>query len=384
MFKNKNSKLTQLTLFAYFVLCGALVFFLTNYFFSVLFESDSWNLADWLINYEAGFIRRGLIGQLIIFIADFFSINIKWLSFTLQAMTWISIYYLTSRIYSLRRREKEWLLLLLSPAFLLFPFFDVGAGLRKEIILFLSFAVLAYGYAKQELSKPAVLISYILFVVASFSHELATLATVFFVFVFFKLYQQALLTKKQLLWYSALFILTAFIAGLSAIIFKGDKYIADAICRSLTSRGLNDHICTGAIRWLSYDSKQTLEFMSEEIFGRKFRYFVRYPVTILLAITPLFFIRPFTRLNISFFILSFICFLPLYPIAKDWYRWIYIYTTLTFLFILADSITHNYSLKRIHGFWIFLYLTIWSVHSTSGWFSFFRYLIVNPEKVFSF
>lgn len=374
---------SQLTRYAYLILCGALAYFLSNYFFSVLFERDSWNLADWLISYESGFVRRGLVGELIIELGDLLSINIKWISFAAQSATWISIYYLTIKIYSLRSREKEWLLFLLSPAFLLFPFFDMGAGLRKEILLFLSFAILAYAYAQQQISRLNVLLCYVFFVLATFSHELATLATTFFVFIFYRSYQLKLLTKQQAALYSAVFILTAFIAGIFAILFHGDQTLAKETCLSLTSRGLDQHVCSGAIRWLGYSSKETLSIIFEIISGRKPRYFIDYPITILITIAPLLLLKPQSRDNIYFLILAFICFLPLYVIAIDWYRWIYVYASLSFLFILSDSVISKVNLKRVNGWVIFLYLTLWSVHSTSGWFSFFNYLITEPDKVFS-
>lgn len=378
-----NPALSQQTRYAFLILCGSLSYFLCNYFFSILFEKDSWNLGDWLINYESGLVRRGLIGQIIISLGDTFNINIKWISFILQSITWACIYYLTFKIYTLRIREKEWLLFLLSPAFLLFPFFDMGAGLRKEIILFLSFAILAYAFARNKLSNTNILLSYLMFLIATFSHELSTLATIFFIFIFYRSYQLNILNAKQVLIYSAIFLLTAFFAGIFSILFQGDKLIATGICNSLTTRGLDDYVCTGAIRWIGFDSQNTMQHMHERLTSRTSRYLINYPFTILLTIAPLLLLRPLSKQTKFILIFGFICFLPLYAIGSDWYRWIYIYATLTFLYILSESKVSNFTLKPINGWIIFLYLTLWSVHSTSGWFSFFNYLLTRPEKVFS-
>ena len=38
---------------------------------------DAWQYGEWLINYQHGFVRRGLIGEIIFLISDFFNINIQ-------------------------------------------------------------------------------------------------------------------------------------------------------------------------------------------------------------------------------------------------------------------------------------------------------------------
>ena len=50
-------------------------------FYTFYEEYSDWQYADWLINYQGGFIRRGLIGELLLQIHHFLSINLDILVF---------------------------------------------------------------------------------------------------------------------------------------------------------------------------------------------------------------------------------------------------------------------------------------------------------------
>ena len=52
-------------------------------FYSFYEEYSDWQYADWLINYQGGFIRRGLIGELLFQTHYFLSINLDILVFFL-------------------------------------------------------------------------------------------------------------------------------------------------------------------------------------------------------------------------------------------------------------------------------------------------------------
>lgn len=42
------------------------------------FQCEGWTGSEWLVNYQGGFVRRGLIGEILFFIAKNFTINIEW------------------------------------------------------------------------------------------------------------------------------------------------------------------------------------------------------------------------------------------------------------------------------------------------------------------
>ncbi|MCL2327924.1 MAG: hypothetical protein FWC39_05350 [Bacteroidetes bacterium] len=41
-------------------------------------SQEGWTNTEWLVNYQGGFVRRGLIGELLFFIAKNFTINVEW------------------------------------------------------------------------------------------------------------------------------------------------------------------------------------------------------------------------------------------------------------------------------------------------------------------
>ena len=49
-------------------------------------------ISEWLINYEGGFTKRGIIGQIAIEISRYFMSELRWTIFILQSLT-ITIYF---------------------------------------------------------------------------------------------------------------------------------------------------------------------------------------------------------------------------------------------------------------------------------------------------
>ena len=76
---------------------------------------DAWQYGEWLINYQNGFVRRGIIGELIFNLAKLFNNNVE-LSFLIITSLTCFIYYLLS--YLLFQKidlNKIWYLILFSP-----------------------------------------------------------------------------------------------------------------------------------------------------------------------------------------------------------------------------------------------------------------------------
>ena len=70
-----------------------LIYLLTLLIFSYFFlfikhnvGNDS-TISEWLINYEGGFTKRGLIGQIAIELSRYFQTNLRWMIFLLQSFT---------------------------------------------------------------------------------------------------------------------------------------------------------------------------------------------------------------------------------------------------------------------------------------------------------
>jgi hypothetical protein len=140
-FKQKGVRLSRYL--PVLLLVGGYLFVVAHYFNEMRAGGEPWKSGDWLINYQGGFVRRGALGELLLKLGDLAKFDLLWLLFVLQVAVYSLVLYLTCRIYVAVDRCKEWALVLLSPAFLMFAFYDYLGGFRKEIIAFAAFAILA-------------------------------------------------------------------------------------------------------------------------------------------------------------------------------------------------------------------------------------------------
>ena len=71
---------------------------------------DEWMVADWLINYAAGFVRRGLSGELILFASDVFGVRANILVFVVFFSLFTILCVLFARL--IRNRQNHVLVFL--------------------------------------------------------------------------------------------------------------------------------------------------------------------------------------------------------------------------------------------------------------------------------
>lgn len=371
--KNNSAVTRSLTTLAWinrnvhFIIWPILSFFIYKYALEISNGGDAWKTGDWLINYEAGAVRRGLFGQILIYLSNF-GFDLKWLTFISQASIYVFIYYIVIRIYLMRQRSLEWCLFLLSPAFLFFPFFSIQGGFRKEIILFLSFAVISYFFAKKTLNTKTILVGYLIYLAALFSHELAAFALPFYFYIFYKSAHLDLLKPRLAKAFSLLFLFTAVSAVVFSMIFPGNAEISDGVCESLTKRGFSNDICSGSIEWLKYDANYGWTYVLAKV-----KNYIFYLPLVVISIAPIFLTKWVRGSRLFFLIVSFLAFAPLYFLAIDWGRWIHIYVFLSFILIISESVTDDIQIKPIPIWIIGIYLISWSIphccsdRPTFGW-----------------
>lgn len=114
------------------------ILILTIFYLSVLNPVKTYNaMAEWVINYQGGFVRRGLIGELVFKLSNLLNLNLRFTFFILQSILYIIYYYL---IYDLLKKLKYdffFLLAILSPLFIIFPIAELEAIGRKEVLIFI-------------------------------------------------------------------------------------------------------------------------------------------------------------------------------------------------------------------------------------------------------
>ena len=115
-----------------------LILLIFSYFF--LFTkhnvaNDS-TISEWLINYEGGFTKRGLIGQFSIELSRIFELNLRWIIFLLQSFT-CSVYFFLLFVFLKKLKfERIIILSIFTPIFILYPIAEIEVLARKEVLVF--------------------------------------------------------------------------------------------------------------------------------------------------------------------------------------------------------------------------------------------------------
>ncbi len=101
-----------------------------------LVGNDS-TISEWLINYQGGFTKRGLIGEICFQIAIYFDLSLRLVIFLFQSLIY-SIFLIM--IYRFFRNTPTNLIIILSiftPIFLLYPIAEIEVLARKETFVFI-------------------------------------------------------------------------------------------------------------------------------------------------------------------------------------------------------------------------------------------------------
>jgi len=138
----------------------------------VLFKTSNtilanWSFSDWLINYQSGFIRRGLPGEIIYQLTRYYHFDSRIILFVLPIILLsILISILWCRAYNILPR---WLLF--CPTLMLFPVFDTWSAFRKDLLICLSLLICTCLFANStiRLRKIAIVCISILTIL---SHEM--------------------------------------------------------------------------------------------------------------------------------------------------------------------------------------------------------------------
>lgn len=130
------------------ILNNYLIFYLIillcfSYFFLFIKHevgNDS-TISEWLINYEGGFTKRGIIGQLAIELSRIFEVNLRLIIFLLQSVACTVYFFLLYKLLKNLRCERIIILSILTPIFILYPVAEIEVLARKEILVFSIFLI---------------------------------------------------------------------------------------------------------------------------------------------------------------------------------------------------------------------------------------------------
>ena len=352
-----------------FLIFNILFFPLIN-FYRILNENggSEWLTAEWLINYNYGFVRRGGFGFLLDLVTNNFNSKLTLLILILSFL----YFYIVNSVLILYVSQKQnfiSLILLFSPLFLFFPLYDIQGSFRKEL---LGFAIFLYLLKNFKIKSNNYLILFF-YTVSIFSSEVNLLFYPFIVYFIFKNFEKTIFLKFLFL-FSSINIIYIFFYLFFSNIFS-EKFAK--ICNSLITSGLKNNICDGALYSSSLNLYETIQKYG--YINLNFDSIFTHFVILIIALLPLIKSSWFKK-NLNIFILIFAYFLLFFIISADWGRWLHIFIfCITCLYFIEPG-KQNLKLNYLYKILIFIfYSQTWNVNHFKNNLNVFYNNLLNPN-----
>ena len=372
---------------------------LTNVYFFV-FERSLNQYLDWLINYQGGFVRRGLVGE---FFFQIFKITSIRLDFIVLFFIFAFYIFFYKNFYEIIKKIKFNfinLLLIFSPLSFLYPVMEQKVSGRKDVIFLFCLSFLCVYLRKIKFEYQKYLIIFFSFF-SLFSHTGFIFFIPFFLIVFILSNKEQtfifILRELIIICLSILFFL---ILILNNTVIKDDSI--ELICNSISQFVRDDCAYQGYISTLTWSLERNIILKNELWIAENYNfYFLK---VFIITFFPLLFIFSFTTLirykNINVVLICLLLILlsfPLFYIGSDYGRYLHIiylsflmiyYTALNNKLIITNTpkikIFKNLKIKLyVTYFIIFLYGFTFTVpHCCSNKFKFiYSNLFYNIEKL---
>ena len=326
------------------------IYLITLFLFAVFFlfqkynNSVEWTISEWLINYQGGFTRRGLIGEIVFQFSKIFSITLREIIFTFQVVTYIIFY---SLLYKFIRDINKSLLLIFaifSPLFVIYPIAEVEVLARKEVFVFISFLTVANIFAQKTIKNKHFLYFSLILVTTILIWEGVIFYLPFFIII--PIIKNNFVLDKIFLIRIILSVLPTLIVLNFFVFFKLSANEIKIMCDSVNE-------CYGAMSYLDNSLDSNIAEVTSKF---KLIYLIRYIFIFLIGFFPFLLIIKNSKFKVNLFIFGknclpifFILFLPnilFFYVAQDWGRWInisYTLSLLTYIYSFKNNfITTNY------------------------------------------
>lgn len=373
------------------------IFITSSYFLynKFLYPTD-WTTSEWLINYQGGFVRRGLTGEFFFQINKFLDLNLRYIVFYFNILILGSFYLVFYNFVKSIKLNELLIFLIYSPFFLLYPSAETEVIARKEFLLFFLF-IFYINLLVRNSSK-----IYIFLAISLPIMNLIWDGVLFYIFFFFIAFiVKKNLTKKDF-FYFVVSLIPYFISLIFVILSSSNPEGYELICKSIEEN------CWGALNVINID--MPLEFILNYVYDNvKIDYIIRYSFLFCLAFFPFLIIFYFESKRLkyllykkSLFLLNILALIPIlvfHIIANDWGRWInigyFFFFILLIYFIkirLIDLNENIVALKfkyfarvnpKIFYFFFFIYTFSWNMKATMaddiGSFPYYRITVKFVE-----
>ena len=353
---NKNLKKNWSNYFQIYVF--ALIFFGIFFLYSKHDVGNDSSLSDWLINYEGGFVRRGLIGELITNFSSILSLKLRDSILIFQLVFFLSYYFLIILFCKNLVQNRLVILAIFSPIFILYPVAEIEALGRKELIIFTIF--LSYLFFDIKNFKVQLTYKLLLLPISILTWEPVIFFFSFIFLIDLFVFQIKNFDKKFF------FILLSYSVSIFLVMliylnpFPVENY---NVMKNFLKIEFGEacYMSCGFVGQQSANSFSELYKMFYEKF--KFSYALRYLLIVIVGFLPLYFLYNYSKVkskkklfivskfeNLFFpFLLAFLPSTVLYLMMYDWARVVHIsytFSILTFLYLIKKNFI-EFSFKKI-------------------------------------
>jgi hypothetical protein len=338
-------------------------------------------ISEWLINYQGGFTRRGLLGDLAFNLALLFKAKIRFIIFLFQLFFYLTFLILTFNFIKNIKINFLSRLALYTPIFLLFPLGEIESLVRKETVIFIIFIIFLSLASNKYNEKYC---NNYIFFIFPISFLIWEPVIFFFPFIFFILYlKNYKKTFLRTISKTLIISIPSFVVFLLVILNPLSEIGHDKMCLELMS--LFQERCYMSLSLLKSKSTILQQFMT----SYKLEYFVRYISIIVVGFFPLFILSANSKfykkkINLLFKFKSF--FTPLiillspvpilFAAMYDWGRVVniaYTFSVFTYFYLIKNDYLHlneghfylsikNFFYNKKYYFVIFfIYCLCWNI-----------------------
>lgn len=277
-------------------------------------KDDGYILADWLINYEdGGFKRRGLSGSFFFILQDITGIRLNYIVYFFQLIIISLFFWLYTKLIRYKITDLLYLSLLLSSIGFVGLLNTVTYVGKKEFIVFFLFAYFVYLLDHDKLSRYKEYIFCLLLFISTLLHEV----TLFYI-PYFAIALYVKNGKLEIRRYTK-FFLAAMIPAAAIVVF-GKNVNEGMSLEILSRRGV--HPTYGIFYWNIDERQYIKEHLNEYLL-----YFISLGISVFHIG---YYLKYLNGRKILYILLTgaFIFSLPLFYLAIDWGRWMYIHMML--------------------------------------------------------
>ena len=327
----------------------ALIFFGVFFLYSKHDVGNDSSISDWFINYEGGFVRRGLIGELITNFSIMLSLKLRDTILIFQLLFFTSYYFLIILFCKNLLQNRLIILAIFSPIFILYPVAEIEALGRKELIIF--FIFLSYLLTDIKNFKVQIIYKVILFPISILTWEPVF---IFFSFVFLidLFVFQIRNFDKKFFYLIASYLISIFLVIL--IYLNPFSQENHNVMRDFLNNEFGE-ICYMSCDFVGQQSSNSFSELYQTFLVKfKFIYALRYLIIILIGFFPLYLLSTYSNINhkkqiliiskfknLFFpFLLAFLPSTVLYLVMYDWARVVHIsytFSLLAFLYLIKEN-----------------------------------------------